>query len=92
MEMLGTNLENVMKTIHLESQRVGRKIEIEMRRGKSIFEALAVATMEAHDRQERQKKAITGMWIDEADKVPNVAMSGEPKASLLDGAVMQQED
>ena len=23
---------------------------------------------------------------------PNVAMSGEPKASLLDGTVMQQED
>jgi len=65
-----------MKTIHLESQRVGRKIEIEMRRGKSIFEALAVATMEAHDRQERQKKAITGMWIDGADKVPNTLAQG----------------
>lgn len=60
-----------MKTIHIESQRVGRKVETEMRRGKSIFEALAVAANEAHDRQERQKKAITGVWVDEADKVPN---------------------
>ena len=29
-------------------------------------------------------------WIQ--DKLANVAMSGEPKASLLDGTVMQQED
>lgn len=60
-----------MKTIHFESQRVGRKVETEMRRGKSIFEAIAVAAMEANDRQERQKKAITGVWVDEADKMPN---------------------
>ena len=65
-----------MKTIHLESQRVGRKVEIEMRRGKSIFEALAVAAMEASDRQERQKKTITGVWVDESDKAPNAALEG----------------
>ena len=50
----------------------------EMRRGKSIFEALAIAAMEAHDRQERQKKEITGVWIDEANEMPNAELRREP--------------
>jgi len=54
-------------------------METEMRRGKSIFEALAIAGMEAHDRQERQKKKVTGIWIDEADNVPN-----DPQTTLED--------
>ncbi|MCR4319777.1 MAG: hypothetical protein NUV74_05500 [Candidatus Brocadiaceae bacterium] len=45
-----------MKKIHLESQRVGRKVELEMRRGKSIHEALAIAAMEAKSRQDRLDK------------------------------------
>ena len=65
-----------MKKIHLESQRVGRSVEIEMRRGKSIFEALAVAAKEARDRQERQKHAITGVWVDEAEHTPNASLTG----------------
>lgn len=54
-----------MSTTHLESRRIGRQVEVEMRRGKSIFEALAISAMDAYERQERQKKTITNVWFDE---------------------------
>lgn len=41
------------RTIHLESRRVGRAVEIEMRRGKSLFQALAVAAKAAQKCQKR---------------------------------------
>jgi len=58
------------KNIHLESRRVAFKVEQEMTKGKSIYEALAMASMEARDRQERQKRAITGIWQNEANPKP----------------------
>lgn len=42
--------------IHLESNRIGMKIETEMRRGKSFFDALASASKDASVRQERLNK------------------------------------
>ena len=52
----------------MKSSREGMvawKVEIEMRRGKSIFEAMAVAAMKARDMQGSQKKTMSGVWVDE---------------------------
>lgn len=62
--------EMTIKIIHLESRRVAFKVEQEMTKGKSLYEALAMASIEARDRQERQKKSITGIWLDEANPKP----------------------
>lgn len=50
---------------------------IAMRRGKSVYEALAAAAMEAREREEREKWAITGAWVDE--------LAGDPECDS-DGA------
>ena len=55
-----------MPTVHLESRRVVKLIKFEMRtRGKSFLEALLLAAQDAHERAERQKKTITGVWLDD---------------------------
>lgn len=60
-------------------QKIWWKVETEMRRGKSTFEAHAVAAMEARDRQERQGKAVTGAWVDEVAEVPNAEITGRQR-------------
>ena len=46
------------KQINLESHRIGRVVEAEMRRGLSFCAALVVALEQAEDRDERQKRQI----------------------------------
>jgi hypothetical protein len=52
----------------------------EMRRGKSLFETLAVAAMVAHDRHARLETAITGAWVDDDSAItPHAGCAGDDR-------------
>ena len=69
-----------MPTVHLESHRVAKLINFEMRaRGKSFLEAISLAALDAHERAERKTKTITAEALDAvgSDEAWNAAPRGK---------------